>query len=143
MKNIVIEHIDSEKLIKNIILSRRPDFKLSCSIGNSKEIKIQINKIKYIESNGVISRFHFNEIEKRFLNIAYAIGECEKLLGTYGFVRVHRTFIVNCSYIERMRWKREGTIQMHDGKLLPMSRRRKSEINAYMEKVGLSHLIDF
>ena len=130
-----------QELIKNIIQSRRPDFKLSCSIGNNKETEIQINEIKFIESNGTISKFHFNDLEKGYSNIAHTIGECEDLLKTYGFVRVHRTFLVNCSYVERMTWQREGSLKMYCGKLLPMSRRRKNDINEYMKKVGLAHLL--
>ena len=132
----------SEELIKNIIQSRRPDFKLSCSVGNNKETAIQINEIKFIESNGTISKFHFNDTEKVSSNIAHTIGECEDLLKTYGFVRVHRTFLVNCSYIESMTWQREGTLHMYCGRILPMSRRRKNDINEYMEKVGLIDLLD-
>ena len=135
------KQLSQEELLKNIIQSRRPDFTIPFPIGNRKESCIPIAELSYVESDGVISKFHYHRPEKETISVALTIGECEPLLGNYAFVRVHRSYIVNCACIEKMEWEREGILLTACGKQMPMSRRRKNEIQEYLQVLGLTHLL--
>ena len=128
-------------LLKNAILSRHPNFTLAFPVGNSKEIKVPIGKISYIESDGVLSKFHMQEGERKTISIAATIGECEKKLAAYAFIRTHRSYMVNASCLAAKEWDREGTMTLSCGMKLPISRRRKSDIQEILEKIGLTHLL--
>ena len=129
------------ELLKNIILSRNPEFTIPFPIGNRKESRIPIAELSYIESDGVISKFHYHRPEKESINVALTLGECESRLHDYAFVRVHRSYIVNCACIERMEWEREGLLMTACGMEIPMPRRRKECIQNYLELLGLTHLL--
>lgn len=131
----------SEFSIKKLILSRRPDFTISCSVGNNKQIEIPINLVSCVESDGVICKFHYYENLKNFIRIAHNISECEERLKMYAFIRVHRSFIINCSYIEKIKCKREGLIYLSDGRLIPISRRKKEVVIASLKEYGFDHLL--
>ena len=56
---------------------------------------------------------------------SYNLGVFRKLLEPYGFFTVHKSYLINLSYVKK--YKREGLIIMTDGDAVPISRRRKSE----------------
>ena len=133
--------IGQQELLKNIILSRRPDFTIPFPVGNRKESRIPITELSYVESDGVISKFHYHRSEKESVNVALTIGDCESRLIKYTFLRVHRSYIVNCACIAKMEWEREGILLTACGTQMPMSRRRKNEMQEYLQVLGLTHLL--
>ena len=135
------KQLSQGELLKNIVLSRNPDFTIPFPIGNRKESRIPITELSYVESDGVISKFHYHRPEKDSINVALTIGECESRLSNYAFVRVHRSYIVNCACIAKMEWEREGVLMTACGTQMPMSRRRKNEIQEYLQVLGLIHLL--
>ena len=55
--------------------------------------------------------------------ISKTLGEYEEILSDHGFIRVHKSFLVNKKYINTL--DREGMVWMSDGKALAVSRRRR------------------
>lgn len=135
------QELHRQELIKNIILSRKPDFTCSFPIGNRKEIDVPITELSFVESDGVISKFHYHKPEKESFGVALTIGDCEQILCKYAFLRVHRAYIVNCACIEEMKWEREGNLITACGTHISMSRRRKNDIQTYLQVLGLTHLL--
>ena len=58
------------------------------------------------------------------------MAEAEKELVPYGFVRIHKQYLVNLRYVKKVS-TRDDTVVMYDDVVLEMSRRNKSTV---MEK---------
>ena len=128
--------------LKSLILSRNPNFTLTCSAGNHKMIKVPINQIAYVESDGVICKFFNYNPSEKVIRIAHNISECELRLYEFAFIRVHRSYLVNCSFIKPINCKRDGFLHLSNEVVIPISRRRKNNIIHQLKTFGLDHLIE-
>jgi len=140
-QNIIFVN-DNHDLIRNVIISRRADFALPFSVGNSKTVNVPIGKITHVVSDGVLSRFHMHGFSRESLYITNSIGDCSHILKRYAFIRIHRSFLVNCSFVNRIEWKRNGILHLINGEKFPISRRRKIEINRSLKRIGFTHLLE-
>lgn len=61
----------------------------------------------------------------RLYNRAYSLDRLEKELRDKGFIRIHKSYLVNYRYIYSIQ---EGSIILRDKNEIPMSRRKSSEI---------------
>ncbi len=59
--------------------------------------------------------------------IRYKISDMEKCLEPYPFLRIHKSYLVNCRYIYSLQSK---TVTLEDGTVLPVSRYRFLEIQS-------------
>ena len=128
--------------LKTLILSRHPSFTLKCSAGNNKIIEVPINQIAYVESDGVICKFFNYNPSEKVIKIAHNISECEQRLLEYAFIRVHRSYLVNCSFIKDINSKRDGFIHLSNEKKIPISRRRKNSIILQLRSFGFDPLLE-
>lgn len=62
------------------------------------------------------------------------LGDFEELLSPYGFFRVHKSFIVNLSHVQRYIRGEGGIVVMQDGTEIDVSRRRKEE---FLERIRI------
>jgi DNA-binding LytR/AlgR family response regulator len=129
-------------ILKNVILSRRSSYTLPFPLGNSKEISIPISNLIYVESDGVLSRFHMRNYARNVISVTLTIGECEKILKDYAFVRTHRSYLINSSYISSFECGREGMVFLAGGIKIPVSRRKKKETCDLLKELGFSHLLE-
>lgn len=58
--------------------------------------------------------------------VSKTLGEYEDLLGEHGFLRIHKSYMVNVKYVSKV--DREGSVMMNDGKQLVISKRRKEMV---------------
>lgn len=92
--------------------------------------KIAIKDILYIESNKHYIDIHMQEKIQQFRG---RISDCEKGLGDYGFVRVHKGYLVNIRYIESFL---PDTVVLDNKERIPVSRNRIEEVRVqYMKGV--------
>ena len=126
-------------ILRNLTLSRHPDYSLTFPLGNGKVIDIVLNQISFIKSDDISCYFHFQDGSSK--SLAIRLGECERILDDYGFLRTHRSYMINCSCIEKLHWTREGEMSLTCGARIPLSRRKKEDIEAYLSKLGLTHLL--
>lgn len=61
------------------------------------------------------------------------IRDYEELLAEYGFMRVHKSFIINLTKVARYVKGRGGEIELIDGTIVPVSRERKQEFLEHFE----------
>ena len=139
--NDVNNAIFSKVLLKNLILSRNPNFELSFPVGNKKEVSLPISKICYLESDGVSTKLFMQDYKFSKVIIAQTLGECELMLEPYAFLRTHRSYLVNCSYIESLDFYNNVSLTLFNGLSLPISRRRKVSIQFILTQYGFSHLL--
>lgn len=76
------------------------------------------------EGDNNYSRFYFTT-GKPFL-VSRTLKEYDELLTDQGFIRVHKSHLVNKAYVQR--YDREGNLWMSDGSHVPVSRRNKDKI---------------
>lgn len=89
-------------------------------------IPIAVNQIAYIESKQKKSWFFANGSE---YSLIYTLKELTNTLPS-SFIRVHRSFIVNISYIEKISRDFSSAIQLtlKDGTIIPVSQTYSSDI---------------
>lgn len=100
--------------------------------GNEKPLKLAlpgINEIQYVLLEDIIrlqadrnyTKLHFKN-GKNFLS-SKTLGEYEKMLRDAGFLRVHKSHLINSMHIAS--YERQGIIKMKDGSEVEVSRRKK------------------
>ena len=91
---------------------------------------IVINDILYIESFRESQFLVMKNNQKK--RIRLSMNELEKKLGSAGFIRVHKSYLVNYRYIRRI--DRTGVI-INNGENLPISRKKVQDVrNEFMKR---------
>ena len=93
---------------------------------------IEAEKVNYIKGAGIYSELHLhNGIQELHDKSLDAL---EQLLPAGGFIRVHRSYIVNLQQTEKLIIEAGGryTIQLKNGERLPVGRSRYKEVRAKM-----------
>ena len=89
------------------------------SLGRGKaQEKFAIKDILYIESNKHYIKIHLQGETRQFRG---RLSDCEKGLGDYGFIRVHKGYLVNIRYIASFR---PDAVILDNAEKLPVSRDR-------------------
>ena len=92
---------------------------------------VELNDIIFIESEGRYSRFYLNNNTK--LLVSKNLGEYEDDLKKKGFARIHHSYIVNLSFVEKYIKGRGGYVILKNGKSLEVSTRKKDD---FFEKLN-------
>lgn len=92
----------------------------------SKLISLNLVSIVYLEADENYTHITIVDLNKKFL-VTKTLKEFEETLceETGNFIRIHKKFIVNMSYIKQVDNKTECTILLNDGTRLEVSRRKK------------------
>lgn len=88
----------------------------------SNTYKIYLNQIKYIEVQKKDMLIH--TINKNF-DVRYSLSKIEKELNPYKFIRCHKSFIINLSYVENIK---PNNVILESGEEVPISRYRYKEV---------------
>lgn len=84
---------------------------------------ISISEIAYLKASGVYSEMMLEDGTIQM--VSKGLKHFEQLLGPYGLVRVHDSYIVNFQHIDRYMRGRGGEVIMKDGTSIEVSRGRK------------------
>ncbi|HEX4851054.1 MAG TPA: LytTR family DNA-binding domain-containing protein [Puia sp.] len=84
---------------------------------------VEIKDILFCEASGSYTNFYFDN--KNFVCTAKAIHEYESLLQDAGFVRIHKSYLVNLRHIKEYLRGEGGSVILSNGKELEVSRRKK------------------
>jgi two-component system LytT family response regulator len=71
---------------------------------------------------------HFYLMEDRQVLASKTIKEFEDLLAPHGFIRIHKSHVINVAHLTRYIKGRGGEVVMTDGTVLPVSRERKDPL---------------
>lgn len=100
------------------------------------EINVYIKDIIYFEGSGVYQQMYLNNNDKP-TEINSRMEKLENELTDFGFMRIHKGFLVNYIYISRIC---TNNVYLDNGKMLPISRRKSNEIKSqylsYSRKYG-------
>jgi two-component system LytT family response regulator len=133
LQTAINKHIERQKngnrpllinnLIHNLHQANTSDFKLALSTLKGVFFYAP-SEILYCEGENNYTQFTFSNHKP--LMISKTLGEYEELLSEYGFLRIHKSYLVNKSFVNSI--DRDGNILMVNGKSLPVSRRKKEGI---------------
>ncbi len=86
---------------------------------------ILVDRILYIESQR--HKLLFNVLEAKFVQYSLygKLDDIEAELGIYGFLRIHKSFLVNTKYVQNIANYR---VQLYDGRQLPVPREKFQEV---------------
>lgn len=110
-------------LLSNLQQKAPENFKLALSTMEGVSF-FEPSSILYCEAENNYTRFIFSNHKP--IIISRTLGEYEEILSEHGFVRIHKSYLVNKKYITKV--DREGMLWMIDGKSLSVSRRRKEAL---------------
>jgi len=82
-----------------------------------------------LEAMGAYTQLHLKG--KRHFLVSKSLGEYEELLGEHGFIRTHKSQIVNRIYVSYL--DHDGYIVLQDNSRVEVSRRRKEEVMRYLK----------
>ena len=105
------------------IQSPKKDFKLAISTTEGTYFLSPCDIIR-LEGEGNYTNFFF--INRRPLLTSKTLKEYEEILCEHGFIRIHKSHMVNCSHV--VSYKNEGELIMKDNSVVEISRRRKEEV---------------
>jgi two-component system LytT family response regulator len=71
--------------------------------------------------------------DKRTITAARTLKDFEGILEPYGFIRIHKSHLVNAYCLRRYFRGRGGEVEMEDGSLIPVSRERKDDLLKHFE----------
>jgi two-component system, LytTR family, response regulator len=84
---------------------------------------VELRDILYCEASGSYTNFYFTD--KHSACTAKTIHDYEELLDDAGFVRIHKSFLVNLLHVKEYLRGEGGSVILSNGKELEVSRRKK------------------
>lgn len=112
-------------LLHNISANDNKDFRLALPT-NKETVFCYPEEIIRLEGESNYTRFYFTD--KKNLLTSRTLKEYEEILVTHGFVRAHKSHLVNKKHI--VSYNAEGMLVMKDASRVEISRRRKEEVLA-------------
>ena len=91
--------------------------------------RVSLDQILYLEGDINYTYFHF-QFQKRIL-ISHSLKYFEADLLPRGFLRIHRSYLVNSRFVKRINLA-DSTITLVDGTELRVARRRIKEIAGFI-----------
>lgn len=110
-------------LLHNLNQGSKQQFRLALS---TSEGVFFIDPVDILRCEGDNNYTHFFLAGRSPIIVSKTLKEYEEILGEHGFVRIHKSYLVNMRHV--MRLDKEGMLWTTDGQSLPVSRRRKEEV---------------
>jgi two-component system, LytTR family, response regulator len=86
---------------------------------------IRIQDVIRLESQNNYTTFFMKDKNQHV--VSRIMKDCEEMLADFGFTRVHQSHLINLSYVRKFTRGEGGTIEMEDGSVVEVSRRKKEE----------------
>jgi len=114
-----------EVLINNLKHPQKESQKIILSTSGKIHV-VKVDDIIRCESDNYYTLFFF--VDGKKLMISRTLKENEKLLKEHGFIRPHKSHLVNTKYIKEYIKHQGGYILMSDETKVPVSRRKKETV---------------
>jgi two-component system LytT family response regulator len=98
------------------------DMKLCISSQKGFQV-VELKNILYCEANNSYTNFHLQQ--KQMICSSKVIQEFEELLSDAGFVRIHKSYLVNLLHVKEYLRGEGGTVILSNGEQIEVSRRKK------------------
>jgi two-component system, LytTR family, response regulator len=112
-----------KNLVRNITSSDKKDFKLAINTSGGMHF-FYTHEIIRLEAKSNYTKFFFTN--NKTILVSKTLREYEEILLSYGFIRTHKTHLVNCVHITN--YMSDGLLIMTDESRIEISRRRQHEV---------------
>ncbi len=123
--------------VKRLSLRFTKEKTININLPHNKIIPVKMFDIMFLSSSGNNIIYHFKN--KSFIEIRRKLLDAEEELDKTVFLRIHKSFIVNMSFIEYINY-RSLTIVLKDGTIIPVSKTYKKETekqySQYLSRFG-------
>ena len=123
---------DAAEAVRHYAATHSPDGSdksISLSV-HGGTVNVQLSDIVYFEGSGVYQQMHTKGSDKP-VEVVSRMERLEEELAPYGFMRVHKGYLVNYAHIKRLDGQE---VTVTGGEKLPLSRRKAPEIKKkYLE----------
>jgi two-component system LytT family response regulator len=116
-------------LIENVQKPDADEYRLAISTSEGVFFYLPSEIIR-CEGESNYTRFIFKEGKP--LMVSHTLKDYDSILSDYGFVRVHKSHLVNMKFVSGI--DRDGFLRLQNGDEVPVSRRRKEEVLARLKK---------
>ncbi|HUR31284.1 MAG TPA: LytTR family DNA-binding domain-containing protein [Saprospiraceae bacterium] len=116
-------------LIENIQKPETDEYRLAISTSEGVFFYLPSDIIR-CEGESNYTKFYL--AGGKSLMVSHTLKDYDSILSDYGFVRVHKSHLVNMKYVSRV--DRDGFIWLSNGQSVPVSRRRKEEVLSMLKK---------
>ena len=92
------------------------------------------DRIEFVEVESIIhckgesNYTHIYQSGGKHLLVAKSLVEFEELLGDLGFIRTHKSHLVNLKHVTALQKNERGKLELTNGEVVAISRRRKDEV---------------
>lgn len=117
------KHALYQNLLHNLSAHDKKDFKLALPTSEGTYFFVPEEIIR-LEGESNYTKFFFTN--RKSLLISKTLKEYEELLGDYGFIRIHKSHLVNKKHV--VNYTADGMLTMVDHSRVEISRRRKEEV---------------
>lgn len=115
----------------NLLRSKRtPGDSITLPAPNGYEV-IPLSQIIYLEADNNYSRFYL--LNSREILVAKTLKDYEETLVTSGFIRIHKSYLINKAHARSVHRKDQHFLEMSTGVELAISRRKLSELLATLQ----------
>jgi two-component system LytT family response regulator len=121
-----------ENLLKNIRSLELESQKIALPTSGGF-VFVRISDIIRCESENVYTTFFL--VDKNQIVVSRSMKDCEDMLQLYRFHRIHQSHLINMRYIKRYKKGEGGEVEMEDGSVLEVSRRKKDEFLQLLNKL--------
>lgn len=144
LRNAVDQHLKNRKdrpkqrdlyrnFVDNLLAPQENEFKLAIPTADGTYF-FRTPEIIRCQADRNYTVFHLTG-QRRFIS-SKTLGEYETLLNTQGFLRVHKSHLVNLDFIDNFLGK--DFIRLHDKTEIEVARRRKDEVRAALQGRNLN-----
>jgi two-component system LytT family response regulator len=121
-----------ENLLSNMRSPQAETQKIALPTSNGF-LFVRISEIVRCMSQNMFVIFYLSD--KTQVVVSRTMKECEEMLQSYGFQRIHQSHLINMRCIKRYKKGEGGEVEMDDGTSLEVSRRKKDEFLEAMNKL--------
>jgi len=106
--------------MQNMTNEKKEDFRLA--LADASEVRyVKLQEIIRLQADSNYTRIYLSNA-KSFVS-AKTLKEYDAILKTHGFLRVHKSHLVNPAHINY--YNRQGYLHLHDGSVIEVARRKK------------------
>ncbi|MBN8783724.1 MAG: response regulator transcription factor [Terrimonas ferruginea] len=133
-KRIALNTINNNvtTLLDNLHKEQVPQEMKLCIPSLKGFLVVEIRNILFCEASGSYTNFHLTD--NQLLCTAKSIHEYEELLADAGFVRIHKSYLVNLRHVKEYVRGEGGSVILSNGKEVEVSRRKKDSFISRMKE---------
>ncbi|MBL7813234.1 MAG: response regulator transcription factor [Bacteroidetes bacterium] len=94
---------------------------------------VDISQILYFMGTGSYTEVFLSDMKK--ITVSKNLGEFESMSALRNFLRIHTSYLVNTSHIEKFIKEDGGMVMMKNGVMIPVSRRKKEELIEWLKSL--------